>query len=126
MFRMGFSGERWFGPGTARLGAAYASPLDFSPPPGSKPQAPPRLPAPPPSPPSPGQAVGPLTVNLTRAQIEDGNGNLLRAKPVPKGWTTGSPYIVKVGDKGEYVVYADGTAQYIEYGTGRVHAPVRI
>lgn len=120
---MGFGREPWFGPGSVRLGADYASPLEFRPPPAPPAQVPAYYaPSPPPSP-KRGQSVGPLTVEMRRSEIENGNGALLRAKPVPKGWTTSSPYIVKVADKGEYIVYADGTAQFIEYGTGRVFPP---
>lgn len=73
-----------------------------------------------------GDLVGPTHIALTRSQIENGNGSLLKTLPVPKGWTATFPYVVKVNSSGEYMVYADGTAQYTDYKTGRVFAPERI
>lgn len=127
MFRMGFAAEPWFG-----LRGDYASPIDFTAPPGIQyapmPNWIPEQGAPAPQHRGIERAdlVGPLTVNMPREEIERGNGHLLRRQPVPGGWTGTFPYVVKVEDKGEYLVYADGTAQYIEYHTGRVFAPKRI
>jgi len=67
-----------------------------------------------------GQGVGPLHINLTQEQIEQQARDLLRLQPVQPGWVGTYPKIIKVNTSGEYIVYADQTAQYIDYGKGTV------
>jgi hypothetical protein len=67
-----------------------------------------------------GQSVGPIHWNLTRDQIENGGLARLKKTPIPKGWTGSYPYIVKVNTTGEYIVNADGSAQYLDYKTGEI------
>jgi hypothetical protein len=74
----------------------------------------------------PGTMVGPLSFRLTRAQIEAGGYEALKRLPVPKGWTGSYPYIVKVNSEGEYIVNADGTAQWLDYHSGHVGEPMFI
>lgn len=71
---------------------------------------------------NPGVAVGPLHIQLTREEIERRGRELLRLQPVKPGWVGTYPKIVKVNNSGEYIVYADGTAQYIDYKSGNVGA----
>lgn len=66
-----------------------------------------------------GQAVGPISVHVTKEEIAASGYKLLRRANLPPGWTGSYPYIVKVNTTGEYIVYADGTAQYLDYRTGR-------
>lgn len=73
-----------------------------------------------------GEAVGPLSFRLTKAQIEAGGYAALKRLPVPPGWTGSYPYIVKVNHEGEYIVYADGTAQWLDYINGHIGDPIRI
>lgn len=75
----------------------------------------------------PGMMVNPIELRETREQIEAGGYALLRRLRLPRGYTSVYPYVVKVGgNEGEFMVYADGTAQYTDYGTGHVGAPFRI
>jgi hypothetical protein len=75
----------------------------------------------------PGMVVGPLTLKANRKEIEAGGYKLLRDLRLPQGFTGAFPYVVKIGDNsGEYLVYADGTASFTDYGSGRVGAPIRI
>ena len=75
----------------------------------------------------PGMVVGPLTLKATRAEIEAGGYKLLKDLRLPPNYTGAYPYVVKIGDNsGEYLVYADKTAQFTDYGSGRVGAPFRI
>ena len=76
---------------------------------------------------SPGMIVGPLTLTETQEEIERGGYRALRDLRLPPGYTGAYPYVVKIGgNTGEYMVYADGTAQFTDYGTGHVSAPFRI
>lgn len=77
--------------------------------------------------PTPGMTVGPLTLKETKAEIEAAKYKPLMNLKLPAGYVTAFPYVVKIGgNTGEYLVYADGTAQYSDYGSGRVGAPFRI
>lgn len=67
-----------------------------------------------------GVHVGPMHWNQTREEIEAQGFRQLRQTPIPKGWTGSYPYIVKVNTTGEYIVNADGTAQYLDYITGEI------
>jgi len=73
-----------------------------------------------------GKAVGPMHWNLTKEEMEAEGLNRLKMKPIPKGWTGSYPYIVKVNTSGEYIVNADGSAQYLDYHTGAVSEPFQI
>lgn len=75
---------------------------------------------------SAGQSVGPTFLDMTKEQIEALNYAPLRQRNIPKGWTGSYPYIVKVGTVGEYVVYANGTAQYLNYLSGQSDEIVNI
>ena|SRR5260221_7614238 len=76
---------------------------------------------------SPGMIVNPLTLVETKEEIEAGGYKALRDLRLPAGYTGAYPYVVKIGgNTGEYMVYADGTAQYTDYGSGHVGAPFRI
>ncbi len=76
---------------------------------------------------SPGMIMNPLVVDKTKAEIEAGGFKALRDLRLPRGYTGVFPYVVKIKDNGgEYMVYADGTAQYTDYGSGHVGAPFRI
>jgi hypothetical protein len=69
---------------------------------------------------NPGDSIGPLHINLTREEIEARARQLLKLQPVQSGWVGTYPKIVKVNTSGEYIVYADNTAQYLDYHTGSV------
>lgn len=73
-----------------------------------------------------GKAVGPMIWDLSKEEIAADNYRALRRMPVPGGWTGTYPYIVKVRDEGEYIVYADGSAQYLDYRTGQTDEIVRV
>jgi hypothetical protein len=73
-----------------------------------------------------GKSVGPTHWNLTKEQIEASNYVQLKKNPIPAGWTGTYPYIVKVGTTGEYIVNADGTAQFLDYVKGSVSEPFYI
>jgi hypothetical protein len=73
-----------------------------------------------------GQSVGPIFLDMTKEEIERLNYAPLRQTNIPPGWTGSYPYIVKVGQVGEYVVYANGTAQYLNYINGRSDEIVNI
>lgn len=76
---------------------------------------------------APGLLVGPLTVTETQEEIEKGGFKALRDLKFPPGFTGSYPYVVKIGgNTGEYMVYADGTAQFTDYGSGHVTAPFPI
>jgi hypothetical protein len=70
--------------------------------------------------------VPPLHFQTTRAAIEADGYRSLRNIPLPKGWAGTFPYIIKVGSEGEYIVNADGTAQWLDYHNGQIGEPVRI
>lgn len=69
---------------------------------------------------NPGGAVGPLHIDLTQEEIEQQARQLLRLQPVAPGWVASYPKVIKVKDQGEYIVYADQTAQYMDYRKGNV------
>ena len=69
---------------------------------------------------NPGGAVGPLHIDMTQEEIERQGRELLRLQPVNPGWVGTYPKIIKVKDQGEYIVYADQTAHYLNYRTGNV------
>lgn len=76
---------------------------------------------------APGMAILPLTLTETKEEIEAGGFKALRNLKLPPGFTGAYPYVVKIGgNTGEYMVYADGTAQFTDYGSGHVGAPFRI
>lgn len=76
---------------------------------------------------NPGTLVGPLHIdNMTDEEIIRNARELLKLQPVPPGWVGTYPKIVKIGTKGEFIVYADGLAQYISYGRGNVGPPFQI
>lgn len=74
----------------------------------------------------PGTMVGPLTFRISRERIEREGFRALKTLPVPKGWTTSYPYIIKVENEGEYIVNADRTAQWLDYHNGKVGEPVQL
>lgn len=69
---------------------------------------------------NPGESIGPLHINMTREEIEQQARNLLKLQPVNTGWVGTYPKIIKVNTSGEYIVYADNTAQYLDYHNGNV------
>lgn len=60
--------------------------------------------------------------NITREQV-DQDRSILRNFPHPPGTVVTYPYIVKIAGEGEYVVKADGTAQFYSYKYGRWEPP---
>lgn len=76
---------------------------------------------------TPGMSLIPLTLSETKEEIEAADYKPLRDLKLPQGYTGAYPYVVKIGgNTGEYMVYADGTAQFTDYGKGSVGAPFRI
>lgn len=76
---------------------------------------------------TPGMVVGPLTIMMTREEIEAAGYKPLRDLKLPKGYVGSYPFVVKVANNsGEYLVYADGSAMWTDYGSGRVSAPFMI
>jgi hypothetical protein len=73
-----------------------------------------------------GKRVGPLFVDQTLEEIAADGYRVLRRPPVPPGYTGTYPFIVKVNTSGEFIVYADGTAQYMDYGRGEISDPINI
>ena len=61
--------------------------------------------------------------NMTRAGVDKDRGRILKKLPVPPGMTQSYPYIVKIAGEGEYVVSANGTAQFYSYKYGRWEPP---
>jgi hypothetical protein len=72
-----------------------------------------------------GRPVDPVMLPMRRRDVERDRDRLLKPATLPPGWTGTYPYIVKVAGEGEYIVYADGTAQYIDLRAGRVE-PARL
>lgn len=66
-----------------------------------------------------GSPAGIPVFNVDRDTIDKDRGKYLKHLPVPPGVTQSYPYIVKVAGEGEYVVSADGTAQFYSYKYGR-------
>lgn len=75
---------------------------------------------------APGNLVGPLHIDMSEEDIVKHARELLKLQPVPQGWVGTYPKIVKVNTSGEFIVYADGTAQYISYGRGSVGPPIQL
>lgn len=61
--------------------------------------------------------------NITRDSVDKDRARILRNYPHPPGTTVTFPYIVKIAGEGEYVVNADGTAQFYSYKFGRWEPP---
>jgi hypothetical protein len=75
---------------------------------------------------NPGSYVGPIHINMTEEEILRNARELLKMQPVPPGWVGTYPKIVKINTSGEFIVYADGRAQYISYGRGSVGPRIQI
>lgn len=75
---------------------------------------------------APGNLVGPIHINMSEEDIVKHARELLKLQPVPQGWVGTYPKIVKVNTSGEFIVYADNTAQYISYGRGNVGPPIQL
>lgn len=60
---------------------------------------------------------------MTRDQVDLDRAKILRNYPHPPGTSVQFPYIVKIAGEGEYVVNADGTAQFYSYKYGRWEPP---
>lgn len=61
--------------------------------------------------------------NVSRDTIDANRAAVLRKLMNPSGTTVTFPYIVKIANEGEYVVNADGTAQFYSYRYGRWEPP---
>lgn len=61
--------------------------------------------------------------NVSRDQVDADRAKILRDLLKPPGTTVTFPYIVKIAGEGEYVVNADGTAQFYSYKYGRWEPP---
>lgn len=61
--------------------------------------------------------------NMTRDQVDQNRAKVLRDLLKPPGTAVVFPYIVKIAGEGEYVVSADGTAQFYSYKYGRWEPP---
>lgn len=59
----------------------------------------------------------------SREEVDRDRARILRNYPHPPGTTVIFPYIVKIANEGEYVVNADGTAQFYSYRYGRWEPP---
>ncbi len=59
--------------------------------------------------------VKPITLAVNHDEIPEGELSTVLKNAVPHGFVGTSPYVVKTLD-GEYLVYADGTAQFIPLG----------
>ncbi len=69
----------------------------------------------------------PAMLNLTYEQIRAQNWKPLRDVKLPAGHVVVFPYVVKLADgSGEFLVYADSTAQWTAYSSGHVGAPFNI
>ncbi len=60
-------------------------------------------------------SVKPITLAVNHDEIPPGELARALKSAVPKGFVGTSPYVVKTLD-GEYLVYADGTAQFLPLG----------
>ena len=63
----------------------------------------------------PSFSVKPITLALNHDEIPEGELAIALKNAVPQGFVGTSPYVVKTLD-GEYLVYADGTAQFVPLG----------
>lgn len=70
-----------------------------------------------------GAPAGIPIYHMKRAGVDKNRARILRKLPVPPGVTQSYPYIVKIAGEGEYVVSADGTAQFYSYRAGRWEPP---
>lgn len=70
-----------------------------------------------------GAPAGIPVYNVNRDTVDKDRGRFLRKLPVPPGMTQSYPYIVKIAGEGEYVVSANGTAQFYSYKYGRWEPP---
>jgi len=61
--------------------------------------------------------------NVSRETIDLDRAAILRKLINPPGTVVTFPYIVKIANEGEYVVNADGTAQFYSYRYGRWEPP---
>lgn len=61
--------------------------------------------------------------NVSREKVDGDRAAILRNLINPPGTTVTFPYIVKIANEGEYVVKADGTAQFYSYRYGRWEPP---
>lgn len=61
--------------------------------------------------------------NVSRDRVDHDRARILRRLLNPPGTTVEYPYIVKIAGEGEYVVKADGTAQFYSYRYGRWEPP---
>lgn len=64
--------------------------------------------------------------NMTRDGVDADRARVLRNTLRPPGMALTFPYVVKIAGEGEYVVSADGTAQFYSYKYGRWEEPVYI
>lgn len=60
---------------------------------------------------------------MNRDEVDRDRAAILRNYPHPPNTTVTYPYIVKIAGEGEYVVNADGTAQFYSYKYGRWEPP---
>lgn len=60
---------------------------------------------------------------ISRDQVDRDRAAVLRNVPRPPNTTVTYPYIVKIAGEGEYVVSADGSAQFYSYKYGRWEPP---
>lgn len=61
--------------------------------------------------------------NMTRDGVDANRAKVLRNLERPPGTALTFPYVVKIAGEGEYVVSADGTAQFYSYKYGRWEPP---
>lgn len=61
--------------------------------------------------------------NISRDGVDQDRAKILRDLPIPPGQTQSYPYIVKIAGEGEYVVSANGMAQFYSYKYGRWEPP---
>lgn len=64
---------------------------------------------------SPTFSVKPITLALNHDEIDPRELPTVLKNAVPKGYVGTSPYVVKTFD-GEFLVYFDGTAQFVPLG----------
>jgi hypothetical protein len=73
-----------------------------------------------------GAQAGIPVYNVNRDTIDKDRGAFLKKLPIPPGMTQSYPYIVKIAGEGEYVVSANGMAQFYSYKYGRWEPPQSI
>lgn len=75
----------------------------------------------------PGGVSNPPVIDMTYEQIRTQKWRPLRDLRVAPGMVAVFPVVVKLrNNEGEFLVYADGSAQWTSYGSGNVSAPFRI